>query len=151
MAYPGAAFNGHRAAEQAVLQAVTENLAVYRLDQPGANRRIKSSIRKKMPEPSKDSMRWCCRACRADLGLMSENYKLACRRHDAPIQSANPNIGDWRRYIDDEPVFRQFFCPGCGRLIENEIARRSDGLLQDIELSTTPPLQTQSITERCSP
>jgi N-methylhydantoinase B len=151
MAYPGAAFNGHRAAEQAVLQAVTENLAVYRLDQPGANRRIKSSIRKKMPEPSKDSMRWCCRACRADLGLMSENYKLACRRHDAPIQSANPNIGDWRRYIDDEPVFRQFFCPGCGRLIENEIARRSDGLLQDIELSTPPPLQTQSITERCSP
>ncbi|MEY3475961.1 MAG: Acetone carboxylase gamma subunit, partial [Pseudomonadota bacterium] len=75
-------------------------------------------------------------ACRTDLGLISTNYKLACRRYDALIQSANPNIGDWRRYIDDEPVFRQFFCPGCGRLIENEIARKSDELLHDIELIT---------------
>jgi acetone carboxylase gamma subunit len=43
-------------------------------------------------------------------------------------------VGDYLRYIDDEPVFRQFFCPGCGRLIENEIARFDDELLVDIEL-----------------
>jgi len=31
-------------------------------------------------------------------------------------------------------VFRQFFCPGCGALIENEIARADDPVLRDIEL-----------------
>lgn len=43
-------------------------------------------------------------------------------------------IGDWRRYIDDRPVFRQFYCPGCGALIENEVARENDEVLRDIEL-----------------
>jgi acetone carboxylase gamma subunit len=55
-------------------------------------------------------------------------------RRDADITSANPNIGDYRRYIDDRPVFRQFFCPGCGALIENEVAREADPILHDIEL-----------------
>jgi acetone carboxylase gamma subunit len=50
------------------------------------------------------------------------------------IRAANPNIGDWRRYIDDRPVFRQFYCPGCGALVENEVARAEDPLLRDIEL-----------------
>jgi N-methylhydantoinase B len=78
--------------------------------------------------------RYCCVKCSADLGLVRDNYKLACVREDHAIEQSNPNIGDWRRYIDDEPVFRQFFCPGCGSLIENEIARKGDDILQDIEL-----------------
>ena len=55
-------------------------------------------------------------------------------RREADISAANPNIGDYKRYIDDRPVFRQFFCPGCGALIENEIARADDDVLRDIEL-----------------
>ena len=78
---------------------------------------------------------WCCLGCATDLGPLEANYKLGCARLDAPIETANPNIGDWRRYIDDEPVFRQFFCPRCGRLIENEIARIDDPLLEDIRLA----------------
>ena len=46
---------------------------------------------------------------------------------------------DYRRYIDDRPVFRQFFCPGCGALIENEIARTADDVLRDIELEMREP------------
>ena len=57
-----------------------------------------------------------------------------CALPISDVSIANPNIGDWRRYIDDRPVFRQFFCPGCGALIENEIARADDELLRDIEL-----------------
>jgi N-methylhydantoinase B len=82
----------------------------------------------------RNGTRIACARCAADLGPASGNYKDACVRHDADIQSANPNIGDYRRYIDDRPVFRQFFCPGCGALIENEVARDSDPVLQDIEL-----------------
>ena len=76
----------------------------------------------------------CCSRCSADLGAAARNYKEHCVRRDAEITAANPNIGDWRRYIDERPVFRQFFCPGCGRLIENEVARESDPVLQDIDL-----------------
>jgi N-methylhydantoinase B len=79
--------------------------------------------------------RICCAKCAADLGPWSANYKQRCVRHDAEIAAANPNIGDWKRYIDDRPVFRQFHCPGCGALLENEIAREDDALLRDIELS----------------
>ena len=79
--------------------------------------------------------RICCAKCAADLGPVTGNYKERCVRHDAEIAAANPNIGDWKRYIDERPVFRQFHCPGCGALLENEIAREDDGLLRDIELS----------------
>jgi N-methylhydantoinase B len=80
-----------------------------------------------------------CAHCRADLGPAHGNYKDACVRRDADITSANPNIGDYRRYIDDRPLFRQFFCPGCGALLENEVARESDPVLQDIELHVSSP------------
>ena len=78
--------------------------------------------------------RLACAKCAADLGPARSNYKEHCVRHDAEIATANPNIGDWRRYIDDRPVFRQFHCPGCGALIENEVAREDDAPLHDVEL-----------------
>ena len=78
--------------------------------------------------------RFSCPSCAADLGPSSDNYKHYCARHDAPIESANAIIGDPARFIDARPVFRQFFCPGCGRLIENEVALEGDPLLRDIEL-----------------
>ena len=136
MGYQGGTSKLRKAAPELELRSVTENLAIYKPNQAKLTQAVEKAARSKGNLPSKPESRWCCRACRTDLGLITTNYKLACRRHDAPIQSANPNIGDWRRYIDDEPVFRQFFCPGCGRLIENEIARKSDELLHDIELIT---------------
>jgi N-methylhydantoinase B len=92
---------------------ITENLALRRAD---------------------GKLRYTCVRCTADLGPLAASYKLGCVRADQDIQKANPNIGDWKRYIDDRPVFRQFFCPGCGALIENEVARADDDILHDIEL-----------------
>jgi len=82
----------------------------------------------------KDGVHAACARCAADFGLARGNYKDRCVRRDAEITAANPYIGDYRRYIDDRPVFRQFFCPGCGALIENEVARETDPVLHDIEL-----------------
>ena len=75
---------------------------------------------------------WACGKCSADLGPMSENYKLHCIREDNSVSSANPLIGDPARYIDDAVTFRQFFCTGCGSLIDNEIAVASDEVLHDV-------------------
>jgi N-methylhydantoinase B len=86
-----------------------------------------------------DSLHMACAKCAADLGPVRENYKDQCVRRESDISAANPNIGDYRRYIDDRPVFRQFFCPGCGSLIENEIARADDPVLRDIELEPREP------------
>jgi N-methylhydantoinase B len=94
---------------------------------------------------AEDGVHVACSRCRADLGSSRGNYKDGCVRDDADITSANPNIGDYRRYIDDRPVFRQFFCPGCGALIENEVAREADPVLHDIEL------HLQSLRRRESP
>jgi len=78
--------------------------------------------------------RWSCASCAADLGPLDRNYKAACMRHDHPIEVSNPIVGDPKRFIDPLPRFRQFCCPGCGRLIENEIALADDPLLVDVEL-----------------
>jgi acetone carboxylase gamma subunit len=56
-------------------------------------------------------------------------------RHDQPIQASNPIVGDPSRFIDPLPHFRQFCCPGCGRLIENEIALSDEPLLFDVQLN----------------
>jgi N-methylhydantoinase B len=76
-----------------------------------------------------------CAKCATDLGPVRANYKDHAVRVDNEITAANPNVGDWKRYIDERPVFRQFFCPGCGALLENEIAREGDSVLRDIELA----------------
>ena len=75
---------------------------------------------------------WACGKCSADLGPLHENYKLHCLREDHPVSSCNPLIGDPARYIDDAVSFRQFFCTGCGSLIDNEIAVSSDEVLHDL-------------------
>jgi len=82
----------------------------------------------------KDGLYLCCAKCAAGLGPLRDNYKDHCVRLESDASAANPNIGDYRRYIDDRPVFRQFFCPGCGALVENEVARAEDPVLRDIEL-----------------
>jgi Acetone carboxylase gamma subunit len=57
-------------------------------------------------------------------------------RLDRPIQTANLPIGDPQRFIDARVEFRQFYCPACGGLIENEVCRAGDPLLHDIELAS---------------
>jgi len=75
---------------------------------------------------------WACGKCSADLGPASENYKDHCIREDQPVAASNPLIGDPALFIDDDVAFRQFFCRGCGTLVDNEIAVTTDELLHDI-------------------
>jgi N-methylhydantoinase B len=84
---------------------------------------------------SGDALHACCAKCATDLGPIAENYKDHAIREDNDIRHSNPNVGDYKRYIDERPVFRQFFCPGCGALLENEIAREGDPVLRDIEIT----------------
>ena len=69
---------------------------------------------------------------------MGDNYKAGCLEERHPAERSNPLVGDPLRFIDEAVEFRQFFCPGCGRLVENEIAVASDPLLCDTELEVSP-------------
>ena len=84
-----------------------------------------------------DGSYWACGKCSADLGPLQANYKDGCIREDNSVSSSNPLIGDPARYIDDAVTFRQFFCRGCGTLIDNEIAVASDTVLHDIVPAAT--------------
>ena len=76
-----------------------------------------------------------CARCGRVLCAARENYKLHALRIDRPIQAANPLIGDPGRFIDAAVQFRQFYCPDCGGLLENEVCRAEDAVLMDIELA----------------
>jgi N-methylhydantoinase B len=78
---------------------------------------------------------WACAKCATDLGGWDQPYKNGCLLEERPVSASNPLIGEPQRFIDDPVVFRQFFCPGCGTLIENEIAVTHDPILNDISLS----------------
>ena len=77
---------------------------------------------------------YCCAKCATDLGSISGNYKDECLRESQSVVHAAPLAGDPHRFIDPEPEFRRFFCPGCGALIEAEVAISSDAPLRDITL-----------------
>jgi N-methylhydantoinase B len=89
-----------------------------------------------------DLRSYCCAKCGTELGRLCDNYKAHCICEENPVSSSNPLIGDPKRFVDDDPVFRQFYCPGCGTLIENEVATRGEPYLMDIQVdaqSLVPP------------
>jgi len=87
-----------------------------------------------------DGPRHACVKCDADLGPARDGYKDHCLAETHPVTDAVPLAGDPARYIDARPEFRQFFCPGCGALIENEVALAGDPVLRDIEVEVDETL-----------
>jgi N-methylhydantoinase B len=81
-----------------------------------------------------DGPHHACAKCDAYIGPAGDNYKDHCLMEVRPITHAVPLAGDPHRYIDAVPEFRQFFCPGCGTLVENEVAVATDPVLRDIEI-----------------
>jgi N-methylhydantoinase B len=76
-----------------------------------------------------------CRKCGHGLGAADRNFKEGAVRKDRPIQAANPLIVDPSTFIDDEVVFRQFFCGGCATLLETEVILASSPPVWDKQLA----------------
>ncbi len=54
--------------------------------------------------------------------------------HEDPLTAVSPRSLDPELFVDDPMVFRQFYCPSCGLLLENETARKDDPPLWDIQI-----------------
>jgi N-methylhydantoinase B len=116
-------------------QALTERLGREPKPYAGPRPRVLRQITEYLELVDKDGAPWLgCARCGQPLGPASENYKAHCHRIDRPIQAASTLIGDPQRFIEDAVQFRQFCCPACAGLIENEVCRRHDAVLRDIEL-----------------
>lgn len=69
-----------------------------------------------------------CRACGAGLGLASAVWKERARRRETPLAEVGIPAFDTGA---PGVVLRQFFCPGCGALLDTETARPADPVLVD--------------------
>ncbi len=87
-----------------------------------------------------ENKRWQCVNCGHDLGADAENYKkgcLICARdprevHHPGVEGQNGFVGfapdpDWCRIVE-------FYCPGCGTLMEVEYLPPGHPITHDIKL-----------------
>ena len=125
----------HDATESLRTNARNERLNGHRLNPVKANGELLLEVTENIHMRSaKGRTVYCCAKCHTEIGQLGENYKEHCIRIDKHVSKSNLLIGEPSRFIDDVPQFRQFVCPSCGTLIENEIAMEGESLLMDIHI-----------------
>jgi N-methylhydantoinase B len=75
-----------------------------------------------------------CRSCGEDVCGADENYKLHALCETKPLTEAGPLVNDPSDYVDDEMEFRQFYCPGCATLLENEVTKADEPPVHDKQI-----------------
>jgi N-methylhydantoinase B len=82
-----------------------------------------------------DEQQIVCRKCGYVLGSATRNFKEGAVVKERSVLDANPLIVDPSLFIDETMVFRQYFCPGCATLLENEIVLASTAAVWDKQLA----------------
>jgi len=81
---------------------------------------------------------WCCNRCGVALVGARENYKHGCLVAERPLAEVHPSLvwaGEFSFCFDpDYCRLLEFYCPGCGVLIENEYLPPGHPITHDIEL-----------------
>lgn len=81
-----------------------------------------------------DAGRVVCRSCVEDGCTADKSYKLHALYDCKPLTEAGPLVNDPSEYVDDEMEVRQFYCPGCGTLLENEVIEADQEPVHDKQL-----------------
>lgn len=78
---------------------------------------------------------YACSECRQLLSVASGNYKEGCASFDGSLVEIDPDVfPDPKLETDEDIVYRQYLCPGCGTAMEHELVRPGDQPVWDIEL-----------------
>ncbi len=80
---------------------------------------------------------WICRTCDHKLTSARDNYKKGCLVHDRdPREIYQPHIEGQYTFSPDPEWTRllEFYCPGCGTLVETELLPPGHPITHDIEL-----------------
>lgn len=84
-----------------------------------------------------DSEMWVCNRCGRELISARENYKKGCRLAEKnPTDVHNAVIPGSYSFAPDPEwcMIVEYYCPGCGTMIENEYLPPGHPLTHDIEL-----------------
>lgn len=81
---------------------------------------------------------WLCERCGHDLGPARGNYKHGCLVAERPLAHVHPQmVQDGHYSFTPSPQYCrliEFYCPGCGVMVENEYLPPGHPLTHDIEL-----------------
>ncbi|MFB6170160.1 MAG: acetone carboxylase subunit gamma [Haloarculaceae archaeon] len=75
-----------------------------------------------------------CAECSEPLGRVDENLKTSLVVNERPVSAAGPYYDDPGRFVDDELVFREYYCPACGTRQFVQTARPDEDHLSEVEL-----------------
>lgn len=75
-----------------------------------------------------------CRTCDHEFCNADENYKLHALCERKPLGEAGPLVNDPAEYVDADLEFRQFYCPGCATLLDNEVIEADREPVHDKQL-----------------
>lgn len=85
-----------------------------------------------------DIQKWCCQRCGQSLIDARENYKKGCLVAEKPLEEVYPSLTADQTYgfTPDTDFCRlvEFYCPGCGVMIENEYLPPGHPITHDIEI-----------------
>ena len=80
---------------------------------------------------------WCCNRCGQELIGARDNYKKGCLVHERdPREIHRPMVEGPYTFAPDPDWCRivEFYCPGCGVMVENEYLPPGHPITHDIEL-----------------
>lgn len=81
---------------------------------------------------------WCCNRCGAKIWDAREPYKKGCLIHDRDPREIHFPIGPSKEFnFSFDPKWMrivEFYCPGCGVMVENEYLPPGHPLTWDIQL-----------------
>jgi N-methylhydantoinase B len=77
---------------------------------------------------------YTCAKCRTRIQNADENYKSGCSKRVSNVRDVGLSPIDPKLFIDDEIEYREYFCPGCGLLLQGDFNRPEDPDFQDIHL-----------------
>ncbi len=87
-----------------------------------------------------DAERWECRRCGRDLGAARDNYKRGLLVYDRDPREIHRPLIDPAKYrytFAPDPAYTallEYYCPGCGTMIETEYTVPGHPPVRDIEL-----------------
>jgi N-methylhydantoinase B len=75
-----------------------------------------------------------CHRCATSLGPLGGNPKLEMASRERPTSSLNPAYPDPAKFVDQEVVFREFCCPGCGVRLATEVGYPGEAPFHELRL-----------------
>lgn len=80
---------------------------------------------------------WCCKVCGTDLIGARQNYKEGCLVYERNPHEIHPPMLEGEFTMAPDPEWCrivEFYCPGCGTMVENQYLPPGHPITHDIEL-----------------